>query len=155
MSQTRLAKLFDESIRDVTKRAAGINLYQGGAPPERDVFTVSAYFESGFRTSLSMCAEKSLLIRITQGMMQEEDVTDQDIEDFVREYFNMVCGHIVACMFSATRVAARFSIPSFHHGWYEPEGQEEQFILSYIGEGNESVQFIHRTPIEKNTVMLK
>ena len=62
--------------------------------------------------------EAAMFVRLTRGMMQREDVTDRDVEDFTKEYFNVLCGHIVSRLFRETRVPARFSPPVFRRGRY-------------------------------------
>lgn len=145
MSRAQLVELFDESIHEVTQKEAGMYLYQGGVPPEGDLFTVYSVFERGFNSSLSMCAEKALLTRITQAMMRETEVTQRDIEDFSKEYFNILCGHIVTRLFKMTKTAARFSVPSFHTGRYDPNDQLEHLIINYTSDTGGRVQLIHRT----------
>lgn len=145
MSRVRLVELFDASIREVTQKETGICLYQGGVPPEEELFTVYSVFERGFNSSLSMCAEKALLTQITQAMMRETEVTQRDIEDFSKEYFNILCGHIVTRLFKMTKIAARFSVPSFHTGRYDPDDQLEHLIINYASDTGGGLQLIHRT----------
>ena len=76
----------------------------------------------------------------------EDVVTQEDLEEFCKEYFNVLCGKIVRAMFDATQVSAHFSPPVFYHGRYEPAGQEVQFILTYADEHREGAQLIHHVP---------
>ena len=76
----------------------------------------------------------------------EEAVTPEDVEEFSKEYFNVLCGKIVGAMFQATQVPAHIGAPVFYHGRYEPEGQEAQFILTYADEQREGAQLIHHVP---------
>lgn len=146
MPRERLEEVFDQIIREVTKQAAGICLCQGDILPSGELCTVYTVFERGFDTSVSFCAESSLFVRLTQYMMQERQITAQDVEDFSKEFFNMLCGHISSRMFQMTKVASRFEIPVFYRGRYVPEGHEEHFAISYISDENENAQFIHHTP---------
>ena len=84
-----------------------------------------------------------MFVRLTRGMMQREDVTDRDVEDFTKEYFNVLCGKVAGAMFQATQVPAHFGPPAFYHGRYEPEGREAQFVLTYCDEHSEGAQLIH------------
>ena len=144
--QERLTEIFDQVVRDITRREAGICLAPGEAEPSGEVFTVYAVFERGFDTCLSMSAEAAMFVRLTRGMMQREDVTDRDVEDFTKEYFNVLCGHIVAQLYRETKVPARFSPPSFRAGRYIPEDHLRHIVLTYAGDRNEHVQLIHLAP---------
>ena len=138
--QEGLKEIFDQITRGVTQQAAGISLHEGNVKPTGEMYTVYATFERGLRTSVSMCAEASLFARLTKYMMQEDEITHQDVEDFSKEYFNMLCGQIAARLYQVTKVASRFGIPSFHHGRYVPEGCGEHFELTYTSDGNENAE---------------
>ena len=73
-------------------------------------------------------------------------MTPEDLEEFSKEYLNVLCGKVTGAMFQATQIPARFGTPVFYHGRYEPEGQEVQFILTYSDEHSEGAQLIHHVP---------
>lgn len=135
-----LKEIFDQVIRKMTEQVAGISLCRGNLLPAGELYTVYIAFEEGFCNSISLCAEKSLFARLTQYMMQEEQISAQDMEDFTKEYFNMLCGQISYRMFQATNIASRFGIPAFHCGHYIPEGHREYFGLSYTSDENENAR---------------
>lgn len=143
ISQEILDTVFDEVTRQVTETVAGIRLYRGDTNPSGELFTVHAAFQRGFRSSLSLCAELSVFTRLTQNIMQDAQVTPQDVEDFTKEYFNVLCGHVASRLFQLTKVASRFEIPSFHRGRYQPEHHQDQFVINYFSDKNEGVQLIH------------
>ena len=76
----------------------------------------------------------------------EELLEPEDLEEFGKEYLNVLCGRIASAMFQATRIPAHFNPPVFYHGHYEPEGREIQFVLTYSNEYNEGAQLIHHVP---------
>ena len=146
MSKEELEKLLDQAVQDVTERTAGVCLHQGTQSPGDDLCTVQITFDRGFRTSLTLCADRELLYRMASISFHEESVSPEDLEEFSKEYFNVLCGRIAAAMFKATQVPAHFAPPVFYHGRYEPEGQEIQFMLTYSDEYSKGAQFIHHVP---------
>ena len=146
MSKEELEKLLDQAVQDVTERTAGVCLHQGTQSPGEDLCTVQITFDRGFRTSLTLCADRELLYRMASISFHEESVSPEDLEEFSKEYFNVLCGRIAAAMFKATQVPAHFAPPVFYHGRYEPEGQEIQFMLTYSDEYSKGAQFIHHVP---------
>lgn len=146
MTKEALAQILDQALQDVTERTAGVCLHQGEQPPGEDLCTVHITFDKGFGTSLTLCADTGLLARMACNSFHEDTVTQEDLEEFSKEYFNVLCGKIVRAMFDATQVSAHFSPPVFYHGRYEPEGQEVQFILTYADEHREGAQLIHHVP---------
>ena len=74
------------------------------------------------------------------------DLTPEDLEEFSKEYLNVLCGKVTGALYRATQIPARFGQPVFYHGRYEPEGQEVQFILTYADEHSKGAQLIHHVP---------
>lgn len=146
MPQKELEELLDRAVREVTEQTAGVLLCPGGGMLSEDVFTVHISFRKGFRTSLTLCADTALLIRMAQNALEEEQLTSQDLEDFSKEYFNILCGKIAAILFRNTKVPARFSVPKFYRGRYTPEGHQMQFMLTFTNEHQEGAQLIHFVP---------
>lgn len=145
LSKEILQKVFDQAIREVTEDTAGIELCLYDKPPNGDLCTVYAAFEKGFSSSLSMCAEVAMLARLTRNMMQEEEITQADLEDFTKEYFNVLCGQIAAKLFHETKVASRFGLPDFYYGTFEPPRRKEHFSLKYISKEKECAKLVHHT----------
>lgn len=147
MPQKNLEKLFDEALREVTEAATGIRLRQETDPPrDENLCTVHIDFLKGFHSSLSICADTSILSRMAKNMLQVDQLTVQDLEDFSKEYINILCGQISSLLFQATRVASRFGVPTFHRGRFEPEHQRRQFALNYSSDQREGAQLIHHIP---------
>ncbi len=145
-TREELEQILDQALQDVTERTAGVRLHQGEQPLGEDLCTVHITFDKGFGTSLTLCADTSLLARMARNSFHEDAVTPEDVEEFSKEYFNVLCGKVVGAMFRATQVSAHFGAPVFYHGRYEPEGQEAQFILTYSDEHREGAQLIHHVP---------
>ncbi len=146
MTKEELERILDEAVQDVTERTAGVRLQQGNQSPGEDLCTVQITFDKGFDTSLTLCADTGLLYRMASNSFHEESVSPEDLEEFSKEYFNVLCGRIARAMFQATQVPAHFGPPAFYRGRYEPEGREIQFILTYSDEYCGGVQFIHHVP---------
>lgn len=146
MAKEELEQILDQAVQDVTERTAGVRLHQGGRLPGKDICTVQITFDKGFHTSLTLCADTRLLYRMACNSFHEESVSPEDVEEFSKEYFNVLCGRIVGAVFRATQVPAHFGPPVFYQGRYEPEGREIQFVLTYSDDCNGGVQLIHHVP---------
>ena len=146
MSQQELADLLDEAVREVTEQTAGVQLFPSGETPSENLCTVHITFSRGFHTSLTLCADTELVFRMARNALGEEELTQQDMEDFCKEYFNILCGKIAAILFRETKVPARFSIPTFYHGRYTPENHHTQFMLTYADAQKEGAQLTHHVP---------
>ncbi len=150
MTKEALEQILDQALQDVTERTAGVRLHQEDQPPGNDLCTVHITFDKGFDTSLTLCADTSLLARMARNSFHEEAVTQEDLEEFGKEYFNVLCGKVVGAVFQATQIPAHFSPPEFYRGRYEPEGQEVQFVLTYSDENSAGAQLIHHVPRSGN-----
>ena len=146
MSKEELERILDQAVQDVTERTAGVRLRQGEQPVGDDICTVEITFDRGFSTSLTLCADTGLLYRMACNSFHEESVSPEDLEEFSKEYLNVLCGRITGAMYSATQVPAHFNPPVFYRGRYEPEGREIQFVLTYSDECCGGAQLIHHVP---------
>ena len=146
MTKEELERILDQALQDVTERTAGVRLRQGDRSLGEDLCTVHITFDKGFSTSLTLCADTGLLVRMAGNSFHEDTVTPEDLEEFSKEYFNVLCGRIARAMFQETQVPAHFNPPTFHSGRYEPEGQEIQFVLTYSSGQREGAQLIHHVP---------
>ena len=146
LTKEKLERILDQALQAVTEQTAGVRLNQGDQPPGEDLCTVHITFDKGFSTSLTLCADTSLLTRMARNSFHEDEVDSEDLEEFTKEYFNVLCGKIAGAMFQATQIPAHFGPPTFYHGRYEPEGQEVQFVLTYSDDQREGAQLIHHVP---------
>ena len=146
LTKEKLERILDQALQAVTEQTAGVRLNQGDQPPGEDLCTVHITFDKGFSTSLTLCADTSLLTRMARNSFHEDEVDSEDLEEFTKEYFNVLCGKIAGAMFQTTQIPAHFGPPTFYHGRYEPEGQEVQFVLTYSDEHSEGAQLIHHVP---------
>ncbi len=146
ITKERLEEILDKAIQDVTERTAGVRLSQGSQPLGNDLCTVNITFDQRFGTSLTLCADTALLSRMAGNSFHEDEVPPEDIEEFSKEYLNVLCGKIAGAMYQATQISAHFGQPEFYHGRYEPEGQDVHFVLTYSDEHSEGAQLIHHVP---------
>ncbi len=146
LSQDRLEALLDQAVQEVTELSTGVCLHQDDPVPGGDLCTISISFQKGFHTTLTFCADTALLLRMTQNAFYTDAVTFRDMEDFSKEYFNVLCGRIAALLYETTRTAARFSVPAFYRGQYDPQAHQIQFALNYTDGQQHSAQLIHHIP---------
>lgn len=146
MPQQELEQMLDQAVREVTEQTAGVRLHQSGTALGGDVCTVHISFHKGFHTSLTLCAETELLAQMARNTIGLEELNDQDLEDFSKEYFNILCGKIAAILFRTTKVPARFSVPMFYRGRYVPEEHQTQMVLTYCNDKKKGAQLTHHVP---------
>ena len=146
MSQQELERMLDQAVREVTEQTAGVRLHQSGEALGGEVCTVHISFHKGFHTSLTLCAETELLAQMARNTIGLKDLNSQDLEDFSKEYFNILCGKIAAILFRTTKVPARFSVPALYPGRFAPEGHSRQFVLTYQDDRRQRVQLVHHVP---------
>ena len=92
ITQEELAQILDQALQEVTECTAGVRLHQGDQPPGEDLCTVHITFDKGFSTSLTLCADKALLARMARNSFHEDAVTAEDLEEFSKEYLNVLSG---------------------------------------------------------------
>ncbi len=146
LTKEELEQILDQAVEDVTERTAGVRLHQGKQLPGDDLCTVQITFDKGIHTGITLRADTRLLYRMACNSFHEESVSSDDLEEFSKEYFNVLCGKIAGAMFRATQVPVHFGTPVFCHGGYEPEEREIQFVLTYTNECDGGAQLIYHAP---------
>lgn len=84
-----------------------------------------------------------MFLRLTQCVLERESVSDEDVEAFAKEFFNLLCGHVATRLFELTKVPARFGIPVFCQGRYAPEDSLEHIVLTYSSDEQECARLVH------------
>lgn len=138
-----LQQLIDDVIKQMFWEIAKIKLchceYSDISP--KDLCTVYTTFSGGYQIRFAFCAERAMMKRITENI-SEEIVTDpEDIEEYMKEFLNIICGRLVASIFKETKTSARFHSPYFTEGYYIPadNGCDNAIITThYIDEYSET-----------------
>lgn len=96
-----------------------------------DLSTVYTTLDGDYRIRLVFCAENALLQKIADNMLEETVEDHDDVIECAKEFFNVVCGHIVAAIFRTVKASAKFHCPDFAEGYFLPEnGGTDSLIIS-------------------------
>ena len=153
LSQSEVLEILDRVMKDITNRLDTIQRSnQTPTLGPNDSCTVCTTFEGGYRATLTLCVDTNFLIHLAQRSMQEENVSAEDLEDFAKEYFNVICGQVAARLFQAAHISSRFQIPTFETGCYTPEETSQELVLNYTSNRNEGAQLIHKAPSEEQNI---
>ncbi len=98
---------------------------------KENLSTVYTTLEGDYRMRLVFCAKQTLLRKIAETMLEEAVVDQKEIEACATEFFNVVCGYIVAEIFRTTNARARFHCPCYAEGYFLPENGEADSMLSF------------------------
>ncbi len=144
LTKDTLEKILDGAIRDVTEQTAGVQLVKEQQNPLGDnICTVHITFDKGFDKGLILYADTSLLMRMAQNTFHDENISREDLEEFGKEYFNVLCGKVAGALFRETQTAAHFSPPTFYSGRFFPESREAVFALTYSDGNSDGAAIVH------------
>ncbi len=146
MTKEELAEMLDRARREVTEQTVGVRLHTGEKQLSEELCTVQISFNKGLHSSLSLCAEIALMERLARGMFGDDIRGMQDIEDFAKEYLNILCGKVVHFLYHATHIGASFGVPVFYHGRCALKDHKMQFVLTYLDEQQGVAQLAHLVP---------
>lgn len=112
---------------------------------KENLFTVYTTLEGDYRIRLVFCSEQPLLQAIAENMLEETVENYEDVVECVKEFFNVVCGHIVAAIFQTIHAKARFHCPCFVEGYFLPESERADSLMTfcYTSEQYEPAIFLH------------
>lgn len=111
---------------------------------KENLSTVYTTLDGDYKIRLVFCAEDALLQKIADNMLEETVEDREDVVECAKEFFNVVCGHIVAAIFRAIKVSARFHCPHFAEGYFLPEngGTESLIISCFKSDCHEPAMFL-------------
>lgn len=149
-NEVDIQKILDDTVRDITKRLAGIDLSVGNWPRRENGEIDSLYTttKGSYTITIVYHAEQQLLYYIAEKMARRPLEDPGDMEMYAKEYFNILCGRFISQINNLTKSSARFGIPHFCHGVYQSEGFSGITIeVSYTSSaGNIQVQGQYGNP---------
>lgn len=145
LTQKEIQDILNCAMQDITNRMTSISPCEHDAAFSGDICTVHTTFEGGHHATLTLYMDMALLQRLTQRVMQQNQVEPQDVEDFTKEYFNVICGQVASKLFQTAHIRSRFCIPRFCRGRYVPKDEGDcRCVLDYVSNCKEGVQLIHQ-----------
>lgn len=113
--------------------------------PQGDVCTVYTSFAGGYQTRFVLCADREFLHQLTDNMMGEHTDDPEDLEEYAKEYVNVLCGRLVGAIFHETRMGASFHPPMFVNGHYTAvlPREAEEHVICFVDPQEDAVLVAH------------
>lgn len=147
-----VSALAETLVCEITKQMCGIILESEKEPPEhRRMAVVCGLIGGDCTLRVQFFADRSLFYRLTQYMLGEEP-TEEDIEDYAIEFFNILCGRFLSEIINQTHISARLMPIRYELPTEEttPETDDAMCTLNFISDSQEQVAFSWTSvPIEE------
>ena len=107
---------------------------------EREVDAVCALIGGDYDISIQLCAERVLFVRFARNMLGEEP-NEEDVREYAREFFNVICGRFISELINRADVKAKLMPVRYELSGTvaAPHGELRQ--LSFISDVQEYVTF--------------
>ena len=143
LSDKEMQEILNGIMFNTTEQMANIKIKSDVGSLSQDVCTINTSFQGNCKATLSLLADKSFLLRLTQEIFQNENVSKQDIEDASIEYLNVICGRLVNKVFSLVHKPTKFDIPVFQNGSHILNEHTQYCCeLYYVNNYNEGIFLI-------------
>lgn len=132
-----LLQTADALVCQLMEECAGIRLAQQEASQALEQFAeVYTEVDGTYHALLTFRAEWPLFRQLTENMLGEPISEPDDVEEYTKEFFNVLCGRLVSEIFILTKSPARFYPPCFLLEACEIPCDEGAFtsVLSYRDE---------------------
>lgn len=131
----------------ITQQVAQINLQIGETPPypEGDLCAVYTTIDGTYHARLILCAERLFLQRMTENMPGSSMHHSDDLEEYSKEFFNILCGRIVGEICQANNAHATFQPPRFTDDPSILSGsyRKPSALICFTSDRNEKVVILH------------
>lgn len=123
-----LVSILDTAVKDISTKVAKLNISKTIPCPIDSSSTASLSITTSgdYRLTIIFHADMQLFRIIAKNMKRKELTDDTDLEIYVTEFFNVLCGHVVSMINNHINRSARFGIPSFYKGFYELQSPDNQ-----------------------------
>lgn len=120
LTPVQLRELICDMTQRITQNVAHIDLSLCDIEPDpqRDLCSVYTTLSGGYSSCLVLCAERSFFHRLTENILGHPTDDPEDLEEYAKEYFNVLCGRLVGEIYQVTRQGAKFHPPCFQEGHY-------------------------------------
>lgn len=143
LSDKEMQDILNSIMLNTTEQMANIEIKNEGNSLSPDICTVNTSFDGNCKATISLFADKSFLLRLTQEIFHNKDVTKQDIEDAAKEYLNVICGRLINKVFPLIHRPTTFNIPAFQIGKQDLEHDSQNHCeLYYVNNYNESILLV-------------
>lgn len=151
LTHEQMQNILNNVMIGTTSQMANIDLKNQEFSLSEDLCTVNVVFEGNCKVTISLYADKSFLVRLTKQVLQEEEVTAQDVEDTAKEYLNVICGHLVRELFPLVNKPTKFGFPSFQNGRH-PLNKDAQYCceLYYLNNEKDGVLLVLELSVHPN-----
>lgn len=143
-----MQELLDDVIVSMTKRMAGIDMERTSAsclPDEGEVSAVITEITGTDGFTLVYHADNALLLEIAQKMKRRPVEDADEVGEYTREYFNIICGHMISQLNRREKSSLRFSMPRYLPSPFDKtEKDQNAFVLHYqTPKGSAEIQGIY------------
>ncbi len=142
-----IQELMDEVVKEMTKKMAGIDLERTSTdvlPRDGKVSALIAEVSGTDGFTLVYNAEDALLWEIAQNMKHRPVADMDEVGEYTREYFNVICGHVISRLNLKTKSSLRFAMPQYLPFPFVGKDKEDALVLYYqSGKGSARVQGVY------------
>lgn len=112
-----LSEITDRAVKDISKKVARMDMLNADAVPVEedgaDSCSLVTTAKGDYELTIVFCAGFRVMRAIAENMKRGESANEEDIAIYTKEFFNILCGHVVSALNRAIHASARFGIPQF------------------------------------------
>lgn len=139
-----VSNLAEGLVLEITKQMSGIILYsmRENPPEHRRMAVVQGLIGGDYPLKVQFFADRALFYRLTQNMLGDHP-SEEDIEDYAIEFFNILCGRFLSEIVNQTHISARLMPIRYELPAEEttPETDESMCTLNFVSDKQEQVAF--------------
>ena len=148
LTPVQLHELICDMTQKITQNVAHIDLTLCDMEPDphRDLCSVYTTLSGGFSTRFVLCGERTFFHRLTENILGHPTDDPEDLEEYTKEYFNVLCGRLVGEIYRVTKRGAKFHPPFFHEGHYSlipPASDNELESICFTNPKSEHLMVLH------------
>lgn len=112
----------DRAIKDISRRVAGTevtSLPDANMLSAENPWSLFTKTEGDYDLTVILSTDRQVLKEMTCNMKRGGEASEADVSAYMREFFNIWCGHVISAVNRAACLKAEFAVASMIEGIYE------------------------------------
>lgn len=127
-TEAKLFPILDSAMKDISRRVAKIEVENKPRASKLIASRPCSIYtrtRGDYEMTFVISADRQVLKELVIAMRHGKETSEEEVPVYMKEFLNILFGHIVSKMNQSERVQAHFDVPSFVDGPYKKTGSEQ------------------------------
>lgn len=132
--EINILEVLDTIVKEITKKIGKIEIYNIDliSLNENNSNSVIITTVGDYNLTIVLYAEITFMQAITENMKRGKILDIAEIDLYIKEYFNILCGRVITTMNNTIKKSAKFTVPNVVKGIYLMDVTQENLDIEEL-----------------------